>query len=173
MPELVHLGHVAAVESKRILVFSRRPIGTTGIPIAHFMRASLRRICGRRRGPSNLRGPVEFFPCGIWRKRRCRRDLPECRLEHFLADHLFIARGVGNVTNDEPLELAHINQCRANITGAECGEHCGLAEIATASIANGGSFAVSFSAFPSGSGSTSVLVRRCYSLTKNLHGSRS
>src|SRR5258705_13863282 len=63
-------------------------------------------------------------------------------LHAFRSDHLLVARGIGDITDDNSVELAHVDQRGTNVAGTECRKNRCLAEIFASGIANGGCFAV-------------------------------
>src|SRR2546427_2473738 len=41
-------------------------------------------------------------------------------LHAFRSDHLLVARGIGDITDDHSVELAHVDQRGTNVAGTEC-----------------------------------------------------
>src|SRR5258706_12285155 len=63
-------------------------------------------------------------------------------LHAFRSDHLLVARGIGDITDDNSVELAHVDQRGTNVAGTEWRNTRRLAEIFASRISNGGCFAV-------------------------------
>src|SRR5207248_11347549 len=68
--------------------------------------------------------------------------LQDIDLNTVVAYHLFIAVGVGHVTDHDSLELAHVNQRRTDITGAKSCKNRRQAEILPPGIPDRGCLAM-------------------------------
>src|SRR6266446_4721714 len=70
-------------------------------------------------------------------KLNARAIFENLSLHAFRSDHLLVARGIGDITDDNSVELAHVDQRGTNVAGTECRKNRRPAEIFAAGIANG------------------------------------
>ena len=91
---------------------------------------------------SSLLNPIRVALFGIWHKDLCLFGPREYRPQYLRLQQLLVAAGVRHISNDDTVELTHVDQGRAYVAGTQRRKKSCFAEIQPASASYSCRFAV-------------------------------